>query len=477
MYPVWEGIKVHSAMYVAIIAVFHVVASHLTVGAAWFNLYVERRAVKEDREELYEYLKKSALGLQVFAYVFGAMAGVGIWQSTTAANPRGISGLIHNFVMFWGSEWYMFMIDVLGIIVYYYTLGRVDRGTHLRLAWILALGGTGTLSLIVGILGFKVSPGQWLDTGDPLDGFFNPTFWPQFFLRIFLMLAITGAWGILIASRMKKGFFARAAVTKWSGVIGLCGLAVSMLITRYWYYPNLPDAAREVIHSKAVPSITFDIIFGAIVLVALGLLFAAASPGRQTTIGAVALFGVLFAGLFGAERTREISRKPDIIAGYMSSNGLVFDGLPARGIADEETALLERGMSGNLPFVPAIADIDISGSEFATLEEAAGHNLVVQQCASCHSVSDQTVIAIGDLRLELRSQSRILIERGATTPEVVKAYITGIGNLPYMHPIVASDEEIEMMVAYLMKMLDEQQDVTTAAAGGAAAAGATDGHR
>ena len=89
MYPTWEGMGVHSAMFVAIIAVFHVVASHLTVGAAWFNLYVERRAVREDRPELYAYMKRSAKGLLVFAYVFGAMAGVGIWQSTTAANPRG----------------------------------------------------------------------------------------------------------------------------------------------------------------------------------------------------------------------------------------------------------------------------------------------------------------------------------------------------------------------------------------------------
>lgn len=80
-------------------------------------------AVHENRPEFYEYLKRSALGLLVFAYVFGALAGVGIWQTTTAANPRGISTLIHNFVLYWGAEWYMFLIDVIGIIVYYYTLG------------------------------------------------------------------------------------------------------------------------------------------------------------------------------------------------------------------------------------------------------------------------------------------------------------------------------------------------------------------
>ncbi|MGB9739816.1 MAG: hypothetical protein ACP5UR_00240 [Chloroflexus sp.] len=120
MCPIWEGRFIHSAMYMAIVSAFHVLASHLTVAAAWFNLYLKRRAVYEQRPELYVYLKHSALGLLVFAYVFGAMAGMGIWQTTTAANPRGISALIHNFVFYWGAEWSMFLIDVVGIIAYYY---------------------------------------------------------------------------------------------------------------------------------------------------------------------------------------------------------------------------------------------------------------------------------------------------------------------------------------------------------------------
>jgi hypothetical protein len=38
MYPVWEGLFIHSAMFVAIVSAFHILASHLTVAAAWFNL-------------------------------------------------------------------------------------------------------------------------------------------------------------------------------------------------------------------------------------------------------------------------------------------------------------------------------------------------------------------------------------------------------------------------------------------------------
>ena len=449
MYPVWEGVGVHSAMFVAIIASFHVVASHLTVGAAWFNLYVERRAVREDRPELYDYLKRSARGLLVFAYVFGAMAGVGIWQSTTAANPRGISALIHNFVLFWGSEWYMFMIDVLGIIVYYYTFGRVDRETHLRMAWILALGGTGTLSLIVGILGFKLTPGHWSVTGRPLDGFYNPTFWPQFFLRLAMMQTITAAYAIYIATRFPRGAPARSRIIRAASVFGLVGMAISLTITRFWYFENLSAHARTVLSSRAVPSVTFTIIFAMLVLVAAYLLFAGWQPALQTRLGSLTLLTMLFVGIFAAERTREVMRKPDVVSGYISSNQLIFNGLPAKGIPDEESSLNERGVLGNLPFVPSADQIDITGSKYPTKQIAIGRTLVAQECSSCHSVSSQTSITLLGKDLRLRSQAQILSSRSLTAKSAIVGYMPTIGTFPYMHAVVGTPEEIEAMAAYL----------------------------
>lgn len=37
MYPFWEGLFIHSTLYVAFTSAFHVFVSHLTVAAAWFN--------------------------------------------------------------------------------------------------------------------------------------------------------------------------------------------------------------------------------------------------------------------------------------------------------------------------------------------------------------------------------------------------------------------------------------------------------
>lgn len=450
MYPIWEGIFIHSAMYVAIVSAFHVLASHLTVAAAWFNLYLERRAVYEKRPELYEYLRRSALGLLVFAYVFGAMAGVGIWQTTTAANPRGISTLIHNFVFYWGAEWYMFLIDVVGIITYYYSFGRVDPKTHLRLAWILALGGTGTLAIIVGVLSFKLTPGLWLDTGVSLNGFFNPTFWPQIFLRFALMFPITAAWALLIVTGMPKTYPEREPIIRNAALMGLGGLAVALAIFVFWFYPVLPEHAKIIMRTRAIPPITYTVILGGIAATFAGLLFAWRFPQRQQRLIALGALFVLFAAIFGAERTREVLRKPDIIAGYMSSNQLVFNDLPARSIQSEEQRLNETGMLGSLPFLPRPDQIVLpANSGLPNQTIAVGRTLVMQQCASCHNVSQQTALIGFNQRLALRSLADLLYLRRATTADLIKSRIRAIGGFQYMHPVVGTEEELSAMAQYL----------------------------
>lgn len=459
MYPVWEGVFVHSAMFIAIVSAFHVLVSHITVAAGWFNLFLERKAVYENRPELYGYLKKSALGLLVFAYVFGALAGVGIWQSTTAGNPRGISALIHNFVLYWGAEWYMFLIDVVGIIAYYYTFGRVGPKTHLKIAWLLALGGTGTLAIIVGILSFKLTPGNWLQSGLSLEGFYNPTFWPQLFLRFALMFTVTGAWAVLIASLMPKDYPERNRIIRYAAALGLLGLVVALNIFSFWYLPALPEHARVILGTPAIPGITFTVIQGGLLLTLLGLVFALATPQLQRPIIAVGAMAVLFAAIFGAERTREVLRKPDIIYGYMSSNQLVMVDLPARSIRREEQPLKERGMIGRLPFLQPPRAGSTSRLEQVSLDPTleVGRLLTLQQCAACHSVSPQTSIQVGDVRLELRSVARLLEARNQTTAASIATYLNAIGGFPYMHPFIGTEDERRAMARYLEWLVKERQ--------------------
>ena len=44
----------------------------------------------------------------------------GIWYTATAASPRGISALIHNFVWVWATEWVFFVYEVIGVFALVY---------------------------------------------------------------------------------------------------------------------------------------------------------------------------------------------------------------------------------------------------------------------------------------------------------------------------------------------------------------------
>jgi cytochrome bd-type quinol oxidase subunit 1 len=229
MYPIWQVPHFSAGIVLALIATFHILPSHLSTSAMWFNVYVETKAYRENRPELLEFIKKYTLLLLVFAYVLGSLSGVGIWYAATVANPRGISGLIHNYVWGWATEWVFFIIEVTGIFVYYYTLNKVDRKTHLRIGWIFALASWVTMIIITGILAFMLSPGKWLQTGNFFDGFFNPTYWPQLFMRTSVMFSIGAAYAIIVATRLGNGNV-KKLVMKTASLWGTGGLLLGGLL-------------------------------------------------------------------------------------------------------------------------------------------------------------------------------------------------------------------------------------------------------
>lgn len=50
--------------------------------------------------------------LLVFSYIIGSITGPGIWYAITVASPRGVGGLIHNFVWVCAAEWVYFTVEV-----------------------------------------------------------------------------------------------------------------------------------------------------------------------------------------------------------------------------------------------------------------------------------------------------------------------------------------------------------------------------
>ncbi|MEJ2469143.1 MAG: cytochrome c, partial [Campylobacterales bacterium] len=229
MFPLFYFPEFGSAWLMGITGTIHILASHTSVGAAMLFAFLAHKAYKENRDDLYDYMKKYGMFLLIFSYVIGSITGPGIWYTATAASPRGISALIHNFVWVWATEWVFFVYEVVGVFALVYFIGKIDRKTHLKLTYTFALASLGTLFLIIGIISFMMWPGNeaFYQTGSASDGFFGVNTFPHMFLRIGFMIMMSGVIGLIISSALKDNALS-SEMTRKMGVVSLIGGFLTM---------------------------------------------------------------------------------------------------------------------------------------------------------------------------------------------------------------------------------------------------------
>ncbi|MDP3542738.1 MAG: cytochrome ubiquinol oxidase subunit I [Elusimicrobiota bacterium] len=434
MYPVWEVPGLTAGGVLALIATFHILPSHLSVSAMWLSLYLENKAYREERPELLAFVRKYTGMLLVFAYVFGSITGVGIWFSASAAAPRALSGLIHNYVWGWATEWCFFLIEVAGIFTYYYTFDKVDRRTHLKLGWIFALGSWTTMIVIVGILTFMLTPGRWLVTGGFFDGFFNQTYWPQLALRTTGMFAIAASYAVAVASRSDDAK-TRAEVVRIAAAWGLAGLALATA-SFFWYRAALPEAARATFEALLTPGL----VKGMWVPIALMAAWFALLRVRPLAAGfpaSLLAICVLFVSIFSFERARELIRKPYLMPGFMYSNQIIGHDLPAKGVGSETAAMNEKGILRFAPFVPnGLREV----TDANRLE--AGRMVALIECSSCHTLSPKG----------LRPLPQRVAALGFTDVDSLSAFLDSLGSYPYMPPFIGTEPEKQALAAYLISI-------------------------
>ena len=438
MYPAWFLPTLSSAFIIAIVAVFHILPSHLATGALWMGVYVERKAVKENRPELMEFIKKFALLVLVFCFVYGSITGVGIWFSSAAASPRAISTLIHNYVWGWATEWVFFIIEIVAIYAYYYTLGRVSPEHHMRIGWIYAWGAWISMVIITGILAFMLTPDTWFKTGGFFDGFFNSTYWPQLFARTGFMFAIAAAYALIASSRVSNPQV-REETSKIAAKWGVAGLIAGAIFS-LWYISKLPPHAKEVMDN--LPYLKQLLYVAGAICALTGvyfLVFGFAKPTLNNPIIGVIMVVVLFLGIGAGEAFREGVRRPYIIGGFMyGSNQVIARDIPAKKVKAEVDELNEKGFLSRLYYLPPemrrITDKN-------RLE--IGRVLVAHQCAGCHSVAKNGLI---------RPLPKLLEGMGE---DEIKDLLDSLGDYPYMPPFVGTDEEKEAAAAYLAKIANQ----------------------
>lgn len=434
MYPVWEVPHLTAGMILAFIATFHILPSHLSTGAMWFNVWLETKAYREDRPELLDFVRRYAKLLLVFAYVFGSLTGVGIWFAATVAAPRGISGLIHNYVWGWATEWVFFIVEVAGIFVYNYTFDKVDRKTHLTIGWVFALGSWTTMVVIVGILTFMLTPGRWVHTGAFFDGFFNQTYWPQLLLRTTAMFAIAAAYAIVVASRLESRA-AKEEVVRDASLLGLAGLVLAGA-AMLWYRAALPDSARAMLGALVTPGLRHGLVW-APALVAVYFAALALKPSGARLVPGLLAIVLIFSGIWSYERVREMIRKPYVIPDYMYSNQIVGNDLPAKGVKSELEKLNVEGVLKSAPFVPA----DLRAITDANRLQA-GRLIALIECSACHTLDEKG----------LRPLPGRMRRLGAASPEDVEAVLDGLAAMQYMPPFAGTQDEKRALALYLSSL-------------------------
>lgn len=436
MYPFWELSFFTSGIVIALIATFHILPCHLATGAFWFNVYIEHKSVKEGRPELMEFIRRYSLLILIFCFVIGSLTGVGIWFAATVASPRAISGLIHNYVWGWATEWVFFLIEIAAIYVYYYTLGRIDSRSHLMLGWLYAWAAWISMIIITGILAFMLSPGKWVETGGFFDGFFNETYWPQLMTRTAFMLGIAGIYAVIVASTLEDRKV-RIEIIKKAAVWGIAGMVAGALFS-IWYLYKIPAPARELGLEGGLPYLQSMLKAAGAAYAVVLIWFVVCGiikpqwSGRATGI---IILCILFLGIGAGEGFREGIRRPYIIARYMYGNQIIGTDIAAKGIKSEIEKYSREGFLKNLYFRPD--NINMENRKDRML---AGRVIALHQCGNCHAL---------DINAKMRPLPRLLATLSPESPDDIAGFLEALGDYPYMPPFAGTDEDRTAAAEYL----------------------------
>lgn len=418
-YPVWYLPNMGGGLLIAIIAILHVVISHLAVGGGLFLVLTERKAVRTQNSALLDYVKKHTWFFLLLTMVFGGISGVGIWFIIALVHPAATSSLIHTFVFGWAIEWVFFIGEIVALLIYHYRFGKMDARSHMIVGWLYFIFAWLSLFIINGILGFMLTPGRWIETGGFWQGFFNPSFLPSLIFRTSISVIFAGVFGLVTGSWLKDTETRRLVFRICSRWMYLP--VVVLVLTGIYYTRVIPEESfQNIFHfnQEVDPFLTL-LIISSIILFGLGLFTLFRLPQTLQKVGALLLVVIAFAWMAGFEYTREIARKPYVLYGHMYSTG----------IAPDQVSLLNQ--EGFLKHAKWAKVREVTEEQW----EEAGAEIFRLQCLACHTLDGYNGII---------NKSDRLTERG------LEALLTGMGKVnSYMPPFAGTGEEKKALASYI----------------------------
>ena len=427
-YPVWYLPETGGGLLIALIAILHVFVSHFAVGGGLYLIYAEKKALREKSQALLDFTRDHARFFLLVTMVFGSITGVGIWFIIALVNPAATSFLIHNFVFGWAAEWVFFTVEICAAFVYFYTFGRMDSATHQKVGWVYFISAWMSLLLINGIIGVMLTPGSWAGNFDFWVGFFNPSFFPSLLFRTFIAVMIAACYGYLSAA-FTNDPGVRRAMTRFSAKLALAML-VAAVPSGIWYISVLPAEPYSLVMGKS-PTIAAILPWGTCGIIIFTLIMLGAGIARPTyNLKPVALLALLSALLImgGFEWTREAARRPYVINEVMYSNGIM------KGDVER----LNR--EGFLPSAIWAKHRVLSEEN----EVAAGQELFVFQCYSCHTING--------INNDIVSATRNMSYQALTK------YIQKVHEVRYfMPPFAGTVRESKALAAYIAGGLHDKE--------------------
>jgi mono/diheme cytochrome c family protein len=424
-YPVWDLTTIGGGSFIALIAILHVFIAHLAVGGGLFLWITDRMAARRNDVLLTDYVRRHTWFFLLLTMVFGGVTGVGIWFIIALVQPSATSALIHNFVFGWAIEWVFFVGEIVALLVYHYRFTVLAERDRLRIAFLYFLFAWLSLVIINGILSFMLTPGSWLTTHGFWDGFFNPTYFPSLVLRTCMAAMMAGFFGFVTALRTKDAAFRDRLIKYCAG--WLLYPLIGLIPSAAWYYYALPADVRVrnfVLNPQTEP---FIWIFGTAVVV---LFIAGVVLVRRSsfTIQKVLTVLLLFIGLSfigGFEYLREIARKPYVIGGFMYTNSITTDQVPALN----REGVLHAARWSEVREITAENRVQ------------AGRELFRLECQSCHTIHG--------IRNDVVKRIKGFTYLG------ILAHLTGQGKVQtYMPPFVGTEQEKEALTLYLATELE-----------------------
>lgn len=441
-YPIFDMPLLGHRLIFAFDAIVHVFISHgAAVGGSIVLALAQRQAIRDNDPDFDQLAYKILFTFFILATAIGALTGIGIWVHVNIINPAAIGALLRVFFWKWFIEWIVFNVEMVFLLWWFltwkkYPLGTPGKAFHFRLGVTYAVSSWFTMAIITAILGFMMTPGNWLKSDFPAQpdyvaSLFNPSWIPSLGFRTFFSTAWAAAMAMFLTAFFARGDANAALRQKAMRFFGLI-LWISVplfLIFGAWYYAQFPQAAKNLFLIGAItrrlagnPGLAWLLTGGFAALLlgggALLFLFPKRAPLAAAFILVVGCMGLI--GEF--ERVREFVRKPYIIYGYMYANGVRVVDLP----------LLNRdGFLKHAAFVP---------EAYRTITEStkikSGEFLYQMQCRYCHTINGVNSIKS---RVSGLDESGIYRRIGALNSPAT----------PFMPPFAGTDAERHALAAYL----------------------------